>query len=224
MLDVLIVEDEINLGKSLLDYLKLKGHNPSWAPTLNQAKIYKNKSTFDVILMDIGLPDGSGLDLAKEFMKDEPRPTLLFLSALNDPETKLEGLEIGADDYITKPFNLKELTLRLDRILKTKTNSTEYQLGDFTFSPSRFEIQIANTKTKLATKENFILELLFSKKDQVISREEIIDKVWGDRQFPSNRTVDNYIVNLRKILENVNSITIESIRGIGYSLRTKDIL
>jgi two-component system alkaline phosphatase synthesis response regulator PhoP len=223
MLNVLIVEDEINLGKSLLDYLKIKGHNPVWSSTYTESLELEKSQKFDVVLMDIGLPDGNGVDLAKIFMKQTPKPTLLFLSALNDPQTKLEGLEIGADDYITKPFNLKELSLRLDRILKTKpTNPKTFKIGKINFDTSKFEIEIDGKKTTLATKENKILELLLTKKDSVVSREEIIESIWGNNQFPSNRTVDNYIVNLRKILEVENKITIQSIRGIGYSLKIKE--
>jgi two-component system alkaline phosphatase synthesis response regulator PhoP len=223
MLDVLIVEDEINLGKSLLDYLKIKGHNPTWSSTFAETIELEKSNKFDVVLMDIGLPDGNGIDLAKIFMKQQPKPTLLFLSALNDPQTKLEGLEIGADDYITKPFNLKELSLRLDRILKTKPiNPQGYTIGRLNFDPKKFEIEINGERSILATKDNKILELLLSKKDSVVSREEIIESIWGDNQFPSNRTVDNYIVNLRKLLELEKTITIQSIRGIGYSLKIKE--
>ena len=150
---------------------------------------------------------------------------LLFLSAQNDPETKLEGLEIGAHDYITKPFALKELTLRLERII-ANTNMRDAQPEEIVHGPlkiwfTRFEVQDANGKIiPLSHKECEILEILYKNKNKAVQREEIIEKVWGPNKFPSNRTVDNYIVKLRRWCEsdNQSTISIQSIRSVGYKL------
>ena len=225
MLNILIVEDEENLGITLSEYLKGLGHDCVWAKDAKSARELFRTETPTVILMDIGLPDGNGLDLAREFRKIRKDFVLLFLSALNDPETKVEGLEIGADDYITKPFALKELTLRLKRILSSQSEINKLP-EEITHGPlkiwfKRYEVQDADgVVIGLSQKECAILELLYTKKNVAIDREEIIEKIWGEDKFPSNRTVDNYIVKLRKWCESdpKKSLDIQSIRSIGYKL------
>ncbi|MBC7430386.1 MAG: response regulator transcription factor [Bacteriovorax sp.] len=227
MLNILIVEDEENLGITLSEYLKGLGHGCAWAKDARTARELFKSEKPNIILMDIGLPDGNGLDLAREFRKLRKDFVLLFLSALNDPETKVEGLEIGADDYITKPFALKELTLRLKRILISHSEISKLP-EEITHGPlkiwfKRYEVQDADGLViGLSQKECAILELLYTKKNEAVDREEIIEKIWGEDKFPSNRTVDNYIVKLRKWCESDSSknLEIQSIRSIGYKLTT----
>jgi two-component system alkaline phosphatase synthesis response regulator PhoP len=227
-LNILIVEDEPNLGDTLYDYLDSKGFNCKLETTIGSAKerFLSNDFKAHVLLLDINLPDGNGLDLAKELREIRQDFVLLFLSAMNDPETKFEGLNLGAEDYITKPFDLRELNLRLNRIIENKLRFEkqldEIQLQNLKIWFTRFEVEDANKNIiKLSQKECAILELLYENKNIVISRDEIIEKVWGKNSFPSNRTVDNYIVKLRKWIETNNSNTIEisSIRGIGYKFK-----
>ncbi len=225
MLNILIVEDEYNLGSTLEEYLQGLGHQVAWAKTGAEAQTYFKSKSPSVILMDIGLPDTNGIILAKIFRELRKDFVLLFLSALNDPEIKVEALEIGAEDYITKPFALKELILRLDRILKTqlnlKTLPEEIKHGGLKIWFSRYEVQdFEGIILALSQKECAILELLYKKQNHAITREEIIEQIWGEDKFPSNRTVDNYIVKLRKWCESDphKSIEIQSIRSIGYKL------
>lgn len=225
MLNILIVEDEENLGITLSEYLKGLGHGCFWAKDAKTARELFSLQRPGVILMDIGLPDGNGLDLAREFRKIRKDFVLLFLSALNDPETKVEGLEIGADDYITKPFALKELILRLNRILSSQSEISklpeEINHGPLKIWFKRYEVQDAQGGVlSLSQKECAILELLYTKKNEAVDREEIIEKIWGEDKFPSNRTVDNYIVKLRKWCETdpAKNLEIQSIRSIGYKL------
>ena len=225
MLNILIVEDEENLGITLEEYLKGLGHQCVWAKTGAEAREFFKSKKPNLILMDIGLPDTSGLTLAASFRLERKDFVLLFLSALNDPETKVEALEIGAEDYITKPFALKELILRLDRILKTQTSllslPEEINHGPLKIWFRRYEVMDADGNLiSLSQKECAILELLYKKQNEAIEREEIIEHIWGEDKFPSNRTVDNYIVKLRKWTESdpEQSIEIQSIRSIGYKL------
>lgn len=225
MLNILIVEDETNLGITLGEFLESLGHQCAWAKTGTEAcALFANRKP-NLVLMDIGLPDISGITLAKTFRAQRKDFVLLFLSALNDPETKVEALEIGAEDYITKPFALKELVLRLDRILKTQTSfetlPEEIVHGGLKIWFRRYEVQGADgTNIALSQKECAILELLYKKQNTAVPRQEIIEQIWGDDKFPSNRTVDNYIVKLRKWCESdpKQSIEIQSIRSIGYKL------
>ncbi|CBW26855.1 two-component system, transcriptional regulatory protein [Halobacteriovorax marinus SJ] len=222
---ILIVEDEKNLGITLQEYLSGLGHNCRLATDVKSAKEIFSDFSPKIILMDIGLPDGNGLDLAREFRASRKDFVLLFLSAQNDPETRVEGLEIGAEDYITKPFALKELVLRLNRILEHQESlvsfADEIQVGDLKIWFKKFEIENALGETiPMSQKECSILELLMANESKATTREEIIEKIWGEDKFPSNRTVDNYIVSLRKWCETSkqNAIEIKSIRGIGYKL------
>ncbi len=226
---ILIVEDEENLGITLQEYLSGKGYDVRLSQTIKDSKDQFKKFNPDIVLMDIGLPDGSGLDLARELRAENPNLLLLFLSALNDPDTKLAGFEIGAEDYITKPFALKELTLRLQKSLQFKREIKE-SLKDCVHGPlkiwfERFQVEDANgTIIDLGQKECAILRELYSNQGKAHSREALIEKIWGGDKFPSNRTVDNYIVKLRRWCETdpQKNIEIQSIRGIGYKLIIKE--
>ncbi len=228
---VLLIEDEPNLGKTLRDYLKTKKFNVSLGTSVAEGKQLAVEIRPTVAILDIGLPDGSGLDLARFLRSEFKECAILFCSALNDPLLKVEGLELGAEDYITKPFDLRELTLRLERILKnrhqTYLNPDELIFGRLKFWPKRFEIGDADGKTiSLGQKECAILELLLFRKNEVVSRDEIIEQIWGEDSFPTNRTVDNYIVKLRKWTDSdeTGAIKIQSIRGIGYKLELKGMM
>lgn len=226
---ILIVEDEKNLGSTLMEYLQAQNYQVFWSQTKEDAdKVFKKEEP-NIILLDIGLPDGNGLELAKQWREIRKNFVFLFLSALNDPETKVEGLELGAQDYITKPFALKELTLRLEKIKELdqslKTTSDEIVHGDLKILFNQYEVIDGEGKTiALSQKECAILKLLYEKSPEAVEREDIIQEVWGNNKFPSNRTIDNYIVKLRKWCETdkQSTINIQSIRGIGYKLIIKD--
>jgi two-component system, OmpR family, alkaline phosphatase synthesis response regulator PhoP len=227
-LPLLLVEDEPNLGETLRDYLRAKKFQVELATSCQEAREKFHLIKPVVAILDIGLPDGSGLDLAKDFRKERKDCVLLFCSALNDPSLRVEGFELGAEDYITKPFELKELTLRLDRILKSRQftlkNPDELKFGSLIFWPKRFEIQDGSGDiSSLGQKECAILELFLEKRNEVVSRDEMIETIWGENSFPTNRTIDNYIVKLRKWSESDTSgfIKIVSVRGIGYKLEIK---
>jgi two-component system alkaline phosphatase synthesis response regulator PhoP len=226
---ILIVEDEINLGETLKDFLESKDYECLHAVNAMDARKNFDSLMPHVVLMDINLPDGNGIELAKEFRTQDKELIILFLSAMNDPETKFSGLSMGAEDYITKPFDVRELILRLERILSNKVSLTHYQdeitLADLKIWFKRFEVQDGNGEVlSLSQKECQILEMLYQSKNDVVSRDQIIEKVWGINSFPSNRTVDNYIVSLRKWIDSSKEgrIQIASVRGIGYKLIIKD--
>lgn len=219
---ILIVEDEPNLGDTLSEYLAGHGHICQLARNAKEAREIFNQLIPTIVLMDIGLPDGNGLELAQEFRTIRKDFVLLFLSALNDPEIRVEGLEIGAADYITKPFALKELTLRLERILATHEEVSDvHKHGALEIRFNSYEVVAANGEViPLAQKECAILKLLYSKAGSVVAREEILDQIWGGDKYPSERTVDNYIVKLRKWCEtdDKHTVVIQSVRGVGYKL------
>jgi two-component system alkaline phosphatase synthesis response regulator PhoP len=226
---ILIVEDEKNLGETLQLYLSSKWPSCYLASTGEEARLLFQQHSPQVILMDIGLPDTSGLILAKEFFQQRKDFVLLFLSAQHDPLTRVEGLEMGADDYVAKPFELKELSLRLGRILRGQQNLQIapdcVHIGALKIYFKKYELVDADEQViSLSQKECGILQFLFSKKNQVVDRNEIIDHIWGEDSFPSERTVDNYIVKLRRWCESDSSgiLKIMSVRGIGYKLIVDD--
>ena len=214
------------------------GHACFLATNGKEAYQVFKKEKPQIVLMDIGLPDTNGIDLAKKLRQVREDFVLLFLSAQNDPDIKVEGLEIGARDYITKPFALKEIVIRLKRILETQENVSsapsppeKIQLGQLTLFVDRYEIESLNGEsTTLSQKECKILELLYKNRNKAVTRETMIEKIWGSNHFPSNRTIDNYIVRLRKLFDSENrpvsiengQVEIKSIRGIGYMLSLKN--
>lgn len=227
-LPLLLVEDEPNLGHTLRDYLRAKKFQVELAQTCAEARKKFDEIRPAIAILDIGLPDGSGIELAREMRAKRKDCVLLFCTALNDPTLRVEGLELGAEDYITKPFELKELTLRLDRILRTQSrimvNKDEYLFGKLIFWPKRFEIRDAlGAVSSIGQKECAILELLMAKKNEVVTRDEMIENIWGENSFPTNRTIDNYIVKLRRWAESDESsgLRITSVRGLGYKLEWK---
>lgn len=227
-LPLLLVEDEPNLGQTLRDYLRAKKFRVELAQTCEEARRKFDEIRPSIAILDIGLPDGSGIELAREMRAKRKDCVLLFCTALNDPTLRVEGLELGAEDYITKPFELKELTLRLDRILRTQSrimvNQDEFRFGTLVFWPKRFEIKDASGEvSSLGQKECAILELLLVRKNEVVTRDEMIENIWGENSFPTNRTIDNYIVKLRRWAESeeASGLRITSVRGLGYKLEWK---
>ncbi|MBD65476.1 MAG: DNA-binding response regulator [Halobacteriovoraceae bacterium] len=225
---ILIVEDEKNLGLTLKDYLETQNFEVNLAENVTQA-LSLFDSTTAIVLMDINLPDGNGIELAQALREKRKDFLLLFLSAQNDPETKYQGLEMGAQDFITKPFDLRELTIRLKKALQTHAllnqHINEIHLGKLSIRFGQFELEDANGKIiNMGQKECGILELLYQKKNQVVSRDEILAQIWGDDVYPTNRTVDNYIVKLRKWIETdpTSRVSINTIRGVGYQLEIKE--
>ena len=223
---ILIVEDEPNLGNTLREYMDLKGHRAYWANCSKEALKLFLQNPPSIVLMDVQLPDGNGLDLARDFRGRRKDFALLFLSAQNDPQIRLKGLEIGAEDYITKPFELRELTLRLERILAFRKDLLGPELngiihGSLEIHFAQYEVVDAHgKKIPLSHKECEILKYLYSRKGQAVERDDIIEHIWGANEYPSPRTVDNYIVKLRKWCETDGgeNISIQSIWGVGYKL------
>lgn len=225
---ILILEDEKNLGQTLCEYLSKNWPQTYWANSLNKAESMFEQINPDVALIDLNLPDGYGLDVGEEWRRKKSDLIIFFLSAISDPEIRLKGLEIGGDDYITKPFKMAELTLRLKKTFAHKKFSQELpdelHLGDLKIFFNRYEVESATgEKISLNQKECALLQLLFQKRNHVISRNEIMDLIWGENEYPTPRIVDNYIVKLRKWIDTSNhsNIKIDSIRGVGYKLNAE---
>jgi two-component system alkaline phosphatase synthesis response regulator PhoP len=226
-IDLLLLEDEVNVGSTVKDRLQMEGYQVHWAQTLAQAKIILQSQTISMALLDVQLPDGSGFDLGRIIRQQHPEIVMVFLTAAGTTEDRIHGLELGAEDYIVKPFHFKELLLRiqnaskrLNYIEKTLPSTGEISIGRASVNFKQYEITSDGQKSKLTHKECALLKLLYEKRGEVVSRDEILNVVWSEDEFPTPRTIDNFILKFRKWVEpdQNNPTLIRSIRGVGYLL------
>jgi len=220
---LLLVEDDLSLGETLKERIQKEGYSISWAKTIRSAKEEIEKKNPDLILLDVGLPDGSGFDFASEIAGRKQKPPFLFLTALAGAQERLKGFELGAEEFIPKPFHLKELLLRIKHVLDSHRHVHESILGQktiydsYTIDFDKFTIISPDgTENALSARDCGLLKLLISEKHRTVSRDEILDNLWGEENFPTNRTIDNSIVRLRQALGKNGQKAIQSIRGIGY--------
>jgi two-component system alkaline phosphatase synthesis response regulator PhoP len=222
---ILLVEDEEHLLKTIQLNLELEGHLVSTAITGIEALKEFRKSSFDLIILDVMLPEMSGFDVCEQIRSENLLVPILFLTAKGTSADKIQGLKLGADDYLTKPFNLEELLLRVQILLKRGSKEMKaekvpetYSFGGNSVNFVTYEIKGINEQTELSKKEIALLKLLIERKGEVVSREEILDMVWGTDAYPSSRTIDNYILAFRKYFEKNQREPkhFHSIRGVGY--------
>jgi two-component system alkaline phosphatase synthesis response regulator PhoP len=223
---ILLVEDEEHLLKTILLNLELEGYAVVTAVDGIDALKKFRAEDVDLIILDVMLPELNGFDVCEEIRKENTRIPVLFLTAKGTSADKVKGLKLGADDYLTKPFNLEELLLRIQILLKrhTITTGTPKNIEHYAFSDNEinfitYEIRGVNgMKTEITKREIALLKLLIERKGEVISREKILDEVWGAEAFPSSRTIDNYILAFRKYFElnQKEPKHFHSIRGVGY--------
>jgi len=220
---ILIIEDELALQQTLKLNLELEGYEAYTCGFGNEAISLIQKHSPDLILLDIMLPGISGVEIYHELKKLNMRTPVIFLTAKNNVQDKIEGLKLGADDYITKPFDLEELLLRIHNVLKRnypqKNESSVFKFGNCEINFATFQILSREGKTEdLSKREMALLKMLIDNVNNVVSREEILNKLWTKDENPSSRTIDNYILNFRKLFEENQKepIHFQSIRGVGY--------
>jgi two-component system alkaline phosphatase synthesis response regulator PhoP len=222
---ILLVEDEENLRSTIALNLELEGYDVQCAINGKEALQKFKGQRFDLVVLDIMLPEINGLDVCREMRKENRNVFILFLSARSMGSERIEGLKAGADDYLSKPFNLEELLLRIEILLKRKPqmtgamniNSVSINGRNINFETYQF-ITTDGKSESLSKKETLLLKLLIEKKNQVVSRDEILEQVWGYETFPTGRTIDNFILAFRKYFETDPSKPKHfiSVRGVGY--------
>lgn len=216
---ILLLEDDISLGETLLKRLDKNGYAINWVKNLKEASNFLSLNHYDLLIFDIGLPDGQAFDLIPAIRSKTP---LIFLTALNDVENRLKGYELGAVDYIPKPFHLKELLIRIKNALPKKFTKEKWEIENITIDIQAMRVERDGETFSLTKKEYDILSILINNSPNVVSRNEILDNVWGQNKYPSNRTIDNTVLKLRQILGDKGPELIHSIRGVGYQW-TKEI-
>ncbi|HRF23090.1 MAG: response regulator transcription factor [Chitinophagaceae bacterium] len=223
---VLLVEDEENLHDALKLNLELEGYSVTSVMDGAAALKAVENEYFDLIIMDVMLPELDGVSVTETIRISNNDVPILMLSAKNSSADRVLGLKKGADDYLTKPFNLEELLLRVHKLInKNKKLQDKTTLGDtYSFGGGAIDFKAQEAtdnkgqKIQLSKKETMLLKLLIENKNEVVPREKILQSVWGYNVYPTTRTIDNFILNFRKYFEedSRNPRYFHSVRGVGY--------
>ena len=227
-LKILLCEDDENLGMLLREYLQAKEYDVELCPDGEAGYRAFLKTKFDLCVLDVMMPKKDGFTLAGDIRAASPDVPIIFLTAKTLKEDILEGFKIGADDYITKPFSMEELVMRIEAILrrvkgKKNKESSLYKIGEFTFDTQKQMLTIGDKQTKLTTKENELLALLCSHANEILQRDFALKTIWIDDNYFNARSMDVYITKLRKHLKEDPQIEIINIHGKGYKLIAPDV-
>lgn len=214
MRSILLVEDDRALGESLTERLK-RDYHTVWARSVGEFKEISSRENFDLAILDVGLPDGDGFEIASTLSRTQCQ--FMFLTARSEAESRLKGFELGAVDFVPKPFFLKELLLRVQRLLKsTETTPAVIRLSSCEINWEEGSIvNQGGGREYPSVSDMKILRLLIESSPAVVPRDEIINKVWGPDSNPNLRSIDNAMVRLRGLLGNEGQ-QIRSVRGVGY--------
>ena len=216
MKNLLLVEDDLSLGATLRERLEKEGYAVTWSKTLAQAATDFRAKPMDLVILDVGLPDGSGFDFAATIRAESFTPFLFVTAQAGAPE-RLRGFEVGAEEYIPKPFHLKEILLRVRHVLDNHAHRRTVKCGARTIDFERMAVIGPGDQVEtLPFREFRVLRHLIAVSPRVVSRDEIQDTVWGEENASSNRTIDNVILRLRQMLGDDGTQLIKSVRGVGY--------
>jgi len=225
LLNIFLVEDDTNFGSVLKAYLGVHDFNVVWVDDGKNAVAEFEKHKFDICILDVMLPNVDGFTIAREIKKIDKKIPLIFLTAKTLREDVLQGFKIGADDYITKPFDSEVLLYKIRAILNRHnqfTGSTiegdEYVIGKYRFNFKLRAIYLNGSETKLSPKEADLLKMLCDKTNDVLSRRDALLEIWGEDNYFTTRSMDVFITKLRKYLKDDSQVEIINIHGSGYSL------
>jgi DNA-binding response OmpR family regulator len=221
MMDLLLVEDDIDLQKVLAQYLELSGFHVYTANHGKHGLQVFQENHVDLCILDVMMPVMDGLTLAGEIRKLDAGMPVVFLTARNQKEDRLKGLKIGADDYITKPFEAEELVLRLNNILKRagKEEASTDRIGSLQIHYGKLLIEDGINSFNLTPRESELLKYLIENRNRVVKREQILEDLWGENDYFLGRSMDVFISRLRKYLQSEPSVSLETKRGVGFILK-----
>ena len=222
---VLLAEDDRNLGSLLRNYLEAKGYSTTLCVNGEEATGMFSQKEFDFCILDIMMPVKDGFTVASEIRAVNKKIPILFLTAKALQEDKLRGFEAGADDYITKPFSMEELLMRMQAILRRTEDASKnlppdniFTLGGYTFDYNRQALMFRNKEQKLTSKEAGLLRLLCVHANEVLDRSTALKEIWNDDSYFNARSMDVYIVKLRKYLKNDPRVELINVHGVGFKL------
>ncbi|HEX2630097.1 MAG TPA: response regulator transcription factor [Chitinophagaceae bacterium] len=218
---ILVAEDDLQLGFIIKDNLEEAGYIVTNCPDGETAWEFYQKKNPDLCILDVNMPYKDGYSLAKKIRQKSDRVPILFLTAKALEEDKLKGFAAGGDDYIVKPFSMKELLVRIQVFLRrnrmlVKESNQQFQLGQFTFLPGELKLLINGKTIILTQREKELLEFFSQHPNKILRREEVLANVWGKNDFFLGRSMDVYITRVRKHLADDTSVFIETIHGTGY--------
>ncbi|POS01042.1 DNA-binding response OmpR family regulator [Flavobacterium croceum DSM 17960] len=221
---IILVEDDLDFASILKRFLESNGFEVTWATNGADALVLFQNDSFDLCISDVMMPVMDGFTLAEKIIEKHPEMYFVFLSAKQLPADKIKGLQLGADDYIVKPFDTNELLLRIKNILKRKekldfSTHKQIQIGSFCFDAKRSILYNNSYKYQLTEKENFLLAYLIANKNQLVKRQDILIAIWKSNDFFSGRSMDVYLSKIRKYFASDPKIKLESIRNIGLELK-----
>lgn len=222
---ILLAEDDKNLGSVLKAYLEAKGFGTTLCQDGKEALETYKRNEFDFCILDIMMPVMDGFTLAKEIRKLDSHIPFLFLTAKSMQEDKVQGFELGADDYLTKPFSMEELLLRIKAIRRrieenavAKPEDSTFTFGNYTFDHNRQILEIDGNPQKLTSKEADLLKLLCQNMNNVLDRSVALNKIWFDDSYFNARSMDVYITKLRKYLKDDPKVELINVHGVGFKL------
>jgi DNA-binding response OmpR family regulator len=218
---ILLVEDDVNLGSLLREYLKAKGYITNLEPDGEKGYRAFKKDHFDLCILDIMLPVKDGFTLARDIRIQNPEIPIIFLTAKSMKTDILEGFRAGADDYMTKPFSMEELLLRIEAILRRTTRLVQqevFSLGKYVFDANKQLLTSVDKTVNLTTKESDLLKMLCQHPNQVLERNYALKSIWKDDNYFNARSMDVYITKIRKHLSDEPEIQIINVHGKGYKL------
>jgi DNA-binding response OmpR family regulator len=228
---ILLAEDDIDFGTMLKQYLELNKFEVVWAKDGNEGMEHFQNGEYNICILDIMMPIMDGFTLAEKIIDINPEVPFLFLTARKTKEDRIKGLKLGADDYIVKPFEAEELILRIKNIMARAAQQQTVRedlpmdeiitIGKYDFDPSNLELRFKDTIQKMTEKEARLLYYLYSNRNQLIKREDILQHVWNKTDFFSGRSMDVFITRVRKRLQDDPNISIDSVRGIGLEFKIK---
>lgn len=219
---ILIIEDDVSILRGLKDNLSFEGYNVLTSADGQEGLQMAVENHINLLLLDIMLPGINGYDICRRLKKEKPELPIIMITARGSELDKVAGLDLGADDYITKPFSIPELLARVRAVFRRTLDSTreiaKYSFANVSLDFKKFQASVNNEEIKLSSREFAIMKYLIEHEGEVIHRHDLLDKVWGYDVTPSTRTVDNYMLDLRKKFEKdpTNPKHITSIRGAGY--------
>ncbi len=223
MAKILLAEDDGNLGVLLKNYLNAKSFDTDLCENGETAFDAFSKNHYDLCIFDVMMPLKDGFTLAQEVRAINKTVPIIFLTARSMQEDVLKGFKIGADDYITKPFNMDELLFRIEAIMRRVTteaphNPQTYTIGKYTFDPQKQQLQSEGQSYKLTTKESELLKLLCDNANHILERNYALKTIWEDDNYFNARSMDVYITKLRKYLKDETSVEILNVHGKGFKL------
>ncbi len=226
---ILLIEDDKNLGIVIRDLLEMEAYKVLFCSDGKSGyrKFVERKQEIDIVILDIMLPEMDGFSVAKKIKAENPKIPLIFLTAKSLKKDRIEGLRIGADDYITKPFSTEEFLLRVNAILRrysdrVYTETHKHQIGYYQFDANEQTLSLDSTRKTLTRRESALLNLLCVYKNKLLRREIALEEIWGENDYFKGRSMDVYIAKLRKMLKGDKRVSIENVHNTGFKLKVEE--